>query len=208
MTGEKYVIKSFAGIKNGKILLNGIMLHESGQLNFDEMMDEVYRKLNLAYPKFHKMDQLSKLGFMTSEFLLRDQKLTDEYEADKIGIVLSNKSSSLDTDLKYQSMLDKGVASPAVFVYTLPNILIGELCIRNKIKGESIFFISDRYNINQQVDYMLLLLNTGVIGACIAGWVEFIQGKYESFLYLVTKGDDQSGEEFSPVSVKKMFNQI
>ena len=208
MTGEKHVIKSFAGIKKGRILLNGSILYESIQNNFDEMMDDVYRKINLAYPKFHKMDQLSKLGFMTSEFLLRDQNLTNKYEADKIGIVLSNKSSSLDTDLKYHSMLSKGIASPAVFVYTLPNILIGELCIRNKIKGESIFFISDRYNIKQQVDYIRLLLNAGVLEACIAGWVEFFQGRYESFLYLVTKEDDNNADEYSKESVEKLFNQI
>ncbi len=34
-----------------------------------------------------------------------------------------------------------------LFVYTLPNILIGEICIKFKIQGESNFFVS------QFVDY-------------------------------------------------------
>ncbi len=208
MSVEKYVIKSFAAIKKGRVLLNGKLVHESAQDNFEDFMDDVYRRNNLAYPKFHKMDHLSKLGFITSEYLLKDQKLTDKYASDKVGIVLANKSSSLDTDLKYSAMLKNGIASPAVFVYTLPNILIGEICIRNKIKGESIFFISDSYKINDQVDYIKLLFRIGVIESCIAGWVEFIRDRYESFLYLVTNDDDYKGVEFSKESVTKLFNQI
>lgn len=208
MSGDKYVIESFAAIKKGRILSNGKLVHDSPEEKFEELMDSVYRLNNLSYPKFHKMDHLSKLGFMTSEFLLKDYNLTDSYSSDKIGVVLANKSSSLDTDLKYNAMLRNGIASPAVFVYTLPNILIGEICIRNKIKGESVFFISDHYKMKEQIDYIKLLFATEVIDACISGWVEFIRGNYESFLYLVTRKDDQQGEEFSNESLTKLYNLI
>ncbi len=201
-------IRSFATVKNGRILLNGELITETKESSFDEWMVEVYRSINLSYPKFHKMDHLSKLGFITAEFLLRDQKLTDEFEADKIGVVLSNRSSSLDTDLRYNSMLEKGVASPAVFVYTLPNILIGEMCIRNKFKGESIFFVSDKYNISQQVSYIKLMLESGVADACIGGWVELMNDSYESFLYLVTKEKSVTTNTFNEASILKLYNQI
>ena len=207
MTKKKFVVRSFASIKNEKIQLNDELVFESKDVSFDHLMDDVYRKTEMAYPKFHKMDQLSKLGFMTSEFLLKNQEI-DKFDSDKIGIVLSNKSSSLDTDMRYHGMLQKGIASPAVFVYTLPNILIGELCIRNKIKGESIFFVSEKYNIKEQVAYVKMCLEKGIIDACIGGWVELMKDSYESFLYLVTSDESGIAEEFTEDTVTQMFNKI
>ncbi len=203
---KKYGIRRIAGIRNGCLSENDRIILQGNNSSFDDFADEAYRTLGIAYPKFHKMDALSKLGFITSEALLHDIRLHEKAGADKIGLVLSNKSSSLDTDMKYYSMLEKGIASPAVFVYTLPNILIGEICIRNKIKGESVFFISDYYNINQQVEYIRMLLQTGVVEVCIGGWVELFGNSYDSFLYLVTKEDADCLGEFSEQTLSKMYH--
>ena len=56
--------------------------------------------------------------------------------------MICNADASLDTDIKYLATT-KELPSPSVFVYTLPNIMIGEICIRNHFKGESFFFISE-----------------------------------------------------------------
>lgn len=206
--GEKLFVSGFVGINNAGIVQDGELLLKWNGNSFEERMDEAYKTFALNYPKFHKMDNLSKLGFLTAECLLKNQELDKKFNADKIAIVLSNKSSSLDTDLKYQKMLEKGIASPAVFVYTLPNILIGEICIRYKFKGESIFLISDTFNAKQQIDYVRMLFNNGIADACIAGWVELLNGVYESFIYLVTKEDSKSKEEFTEERILKMYNQI
>ncbi len=66
---------------------------------------------------------------------------------DETGIILSNANGSLDVDLKYAKTMQAG-ASPALFVYTLPNIVIGEISIRHKIKGENAFFVFKDFNGN------------------------------------------------------------
>ena len=90
--------------------------------------------------KFYKMDNLCKLGYVAAEYLLKDTN----YHPKEIGIILANASSSLDTDCKHQAIISKEgdkAASPAVFVYTLPNVVLGEICIRHKIQGENTFFV-------------------------------------------------------------------
>lgn len=208
MMSGQFCISAFAGINNERIIRNGGIISDVNATSFDGLMDAAYGSMSLAYPKFHKMDSLSKLGFMTSEYLLMNNSSLETIDKTKVGLVISNKSSSLDTDLKYHNMLMKGIASPAVFVYTLPNILIGEICIRNKFKGESVFFITDTYNISNQVSYINLLLNSGILEACIGGWVELMKDSYKSFLYLVTKGDSGPEKEFKEDNLLKMFNQI
>ncbi|HEY2583975.1 MAG TPA: hypothetical protein VGI43_19355, partial [Mucilaginibacter sp.] len=103
------------------------------------------------------MDNLSKLGWLASEILLKDNFNPDKYKPEEIGIVLTNANSSLDDDRKYYDSV-KDVPSPSLFVYTLPNIVIGEICIRNNFKGEHAFFVMDSFNgdfIMQQVNYLI-----------------------------------------------------
>ena len=181
------VVKNYSKITHNTVSLNGEKVF-SGQGLFDEFSEAVYRHFKISYPKFFKMDNLSKLGFLASELVLNEEsKPQDPY---KHGMIFSNKSSSLDTDVKYNRMMKKGIANPAVFVYSLPNIVIGEISIRNGFKGESTFFISDQYDIPFQVNYVNSLLNNGVLDYCLCGWVELMKENYEAFLYLATtKGD-------------------
>ena len=58
-------------------------------------------------------------------------------------------SNSLDSDLKHQSGIENNAVSPAVFVYTLPNIVIGEISIKYKWKSEGVFFI------DEEIDYLV-----------------------------------------------------
>ncbi|MBP6335436.1 MAG: 3-oxoacyl-ACP synthase [Bacteroidia bacterium] len=204
----KFGIRKFAGIRDGVFFENENRISEQGSLSFDEWMDQIYKTSIIAYPKFHKMDRLSKLGFATSEVLLKDLSIHKGVDPDKIAVVLANKSSSLDTDIHYQNLLKKGVSSPAVFVYTLPNILIGEICIRNKIKGESVFFISDSYNITQQFNYINIILKDQIADTCIGGWVEMLGDRFESFLYLVTKEDKDCISAFSEENLTNSYNKI
>jgi hypothetical protein len=71
------------------------------------------------------MDRLSKLGFLAAEVLLKEIKLVPKYRPEQIAVVISNSNASLDTDLKYFEST-KTIASPALFVYTLSNIVAGK----------------------------------------------------------------------------------
>jgi len=152
-----------------------------------EHLLSLYRSLGLDYPRFYKMDQLSKLGWLASEVLLKDNAILPTMQPEEIGIVLTNANSSLDTDIKYLDTV-ADIASPAVFVYTLPNIMIGEISIRNKFKGENAFFIFDRFDADFLELYVSQLLDTGVVKACICGWVDVLAEDYKACLFLAARG--------------------
>ena len=104
------------------------------------LLTEVYKRYIGDYPKYYKMDVLCRLGFVASELLLRR---CDERE-DETAIILFNHSSSIQADKNYQTSIadpDNYFPSPSAFVYTLPNIVTGEIAIRHHIQGETSFYI-------------------------------------------------------------------
>jgi hypothetical protein len=108
---------------------------------------------------------------------------------------LANKSSSLDTDVKYQeSISDKEnyYPSPAVFVYTLPNICLGEISIRHQLKSENSFFIFDAFNTEFMSNYSNILLNTNKADMVLCGWVEFFNDNYKAFLCTISTQKTQN----------------
>ncbi len=139
--GECFSVKitpSYAAV-NGKRM----ELAESGSA----LLVEIYRAMGINYPKFYKMDLLSKLGFIACELLLEGN--ADRASLEECKVILFNKSASLCTDRAYQQTIsdaDNYYPSPSVFVYTLPNIVTGEIAIRNKIYGETSFYVLDGWN--------------------------------------------------------------
>ncbi len=150
------------------------------------------------------MDSLSKLGWLTSEILLKDSFDKEQYKPEDIGIILSNKNSSLDTDKKYLASV-RDIPSPALFVYTLPNIATGEICIRNNFKGEDAFFIFDKFDAGFIADYVSGLLNNNKLQACICGWVELLENEYKSAFFLVEKVKNKDAVPFTAANMDKLF---
>jgi hypothetical protein len=176
-------------------------------VNFATFIKALFKKEAISYPKFYKMDNLSKLGFLSAEMLLKDTSFFDRYKKEEIGIIIMNSSSSLDTDHNYNEMIiDKSnyFPSPSVFVYTLPNILIGEICIRHKIKGENAFYISEHFEPAIVLELVNLLLGKDRAQACLCGWVEILEDKFESVLFLVEKV--KTIKEYNLESESPLFN--
>lgn len=113
------------------------------KINIINYLSEIYNHFQIQYPKFFKMDKLCKAGFLAGELLLQNYDFDRENGKSDWGIILCNESSSDDNDQHYWQTIDKEnyYPSPSVFVYTLPNIVTGEIAIRHKIQGESSFFI-------------------------------------------------------------------
>ncbi len=205
-------ITSSCIIRFNKVFINDkIDYIKDNYAGFPDFVRSVYRNYKINYPKFFKMDNLSKLGFITSELLLKQENLLSKYKNDEIGIIISNSGSSIDTDIKYYNTIkDKSnyFPSPSVFVYTLPNIMIGEICIRNKIMGESTFFISEKFNPDFLFNYINILFKTSKIKSCISGWVEYEENKYESLLFLVEKENKKNigrNINFEPENICKIY---
>ncbi len=134
------------------------------------------------------MDNLSKLAFLAADVLLKNENLNEA--ENNIALVFSNKASSLDTDRKHQATIENDAEyfpSPAVFVYTLPNICLGEISIKHRLFSENSFFIFDRFNAEHLKLYANSLLQSGKAEKTLCGWVDLDENYYDAFLYLVEK---------------------
>src|SRR5579871_2576029 len=141
-------IISYCHIRNKEIWKDGERVFSFRHGSLDEFLQAAFDHLQPGYPKFYKMDRLCQFGFLASEVLISSIQLPET-----TALVLSNASSSLDTDSRFWETV-KSQASPSLFVYTLPNIVIGEISIRHKLKGESVFFISPQFDPQLNVGYV------------------------------------------------------
>jgi hypothetical protein len=179
---ERYIVSSCL-ITANRVYQNGKVIFESPG-TAEAFLDSLYAHFEIAYPKFHKMDSLCKLGFLAAEILLKDRAPENKLSETGTGLVLSNANASLDVDLKYSKTIQAG-ASPALFVYTLPNIVIGEISIRHRFKGENAFFVFKQFDGNFMTEYVNGLFENNLIKSCICGWVDILQEEYRAMLYLI-----------------------
>lgn len=173
-------------IEKSTINRNGQTVFLSGEADFAPFIREAWKNSGGNNMKFYKMDDLCKLGYVAADYLLEDKKFAPE----ETGILLSNAASSLQTDIRHQELIDQGgdeAASPAVFVYTLPNVVSGEICIRHKIQGENTFFISRSYPAARIEEYARTVMAKGNLKACITGWCELEGSHYKAEFKLIEK---------------------
>ena len=203
MSIEKYITSSCV-ISGHVVYKNEKTVFANKEAGLNDFLVSIYHHFEIKYPKFYKMDNLSKLGWLATEILLKDSFNATAYEPEAVGIVLSNASSSLDTDIKYYETA-KDIASPALFVYTLPNIVIGEISIRHHFKGENAFFISDEFDAGFIEQYVSNLLNNNILQSCICGWVELLDDEYKTVLFLVEKDKAAKGSLFTKENLNKIY---
>jgi hypothetical protein len=200
---NNYIISSCCIVNNKVLKDNDVVFTSDASLPADFLLS-VYQNFQLSYPKFYKMDVLSKLGWLASEVLLMDSFNKKAYNPAEVGIVLTNANSSLDSDLRYmKSVAD--IASPALFVYTLPNIMIAEISIRNNFKGEGAFFIFEKFDAAFMETYVSNLFVNNNIKCCICGWVDVLGDDYKAMLFLVEKEQRENALLFSKNNMDSIF---
>lgn len=115
-----------------------------------DMLKALYRTHVGDYPKFYKMDPLCRLGFLASELLLQAEAETEGLprftEREDRAVVLVGRSASVCADRAYQETIrsaEEFFPSPAAFIYTLPNIVTGEIAMRNHYHGETTYLLQE-----------------------------------------------------------------
>ena len=211
------LITRYSAINPPVLLVNGSIVYDEKAEGPADFLKSAYRSLNIQYPKFFKMDNLCKLAFLSAEILLKDADLLTKYPSEEIGLILLNSSSSLETDEKHQeSISDRGnyFPSPSVFVYTLPNIMTGEIAIRHKIKGENGVFISEKPDPKLIFNLVDELFAKNRVSCCITGWVEAYYERLSSYLMLVeneekakTVSQPQEFIIFDPSNLERLFKE-
>ena len=179
-------------ISSGKVLVNGRALeHES---TGNAMLAEIYRNHIADWPKFFKMDTLSKVGFVATELLLKERKEaklgSEEYSSAR-AIMLFGTTASLCADRNYQATIQDAAnyyPSPALFVYTLPNIVTGEIAIRNHYRGETQFLVVDGFDARQMAFHVQCAMQDSVTESVLVGWVDSTANDdFECFMTLVSR---------------------
>ena len=146
-----------------------------------DLLTALYRQYVGDYPKFYKMDGLSRLGFMASELLLQAEDNDVAAEGDNRAVVLFNHSSSVSADRAYLDTIadpNNCFPSPSVFVYTLPNIVTGEIAIRHHYHGETSFYILPRRDEALMVSILRATFVDTAIRSAVCGWLDYVDDQH------------------------------
>jgi 3-oxoacyl-[acyl-carrier-protein] synthase-1 len=160
-------------------------------------MTDFYRTLQVDYPKFFKMDGLSKLGFLAAEKIFENEPNRFE-PCEDMAVVCFNRSSSLDIDMQYQATIQDNenyFPSPSLFAYTLPNIVTGEIAIRNSFHGETSFYITEKFDAKIIFHTANNIFLNKITNFTLCAWIERFEEKFEVKMFLITK--EKTDIEFS-----------
>lgn len=158
------------------------------------LLTALYKQIMGNYPKYYKMDGLCRLGFIASELLLKAERDEGSFTEDinkTRAIVFFNRSSSIASDKKYLASIvekDNYFPSPSVFVYTLPNIVTGEIAIRNDYHGETSFYILPHKNEFLMQDIIETTFMDEQTTSVLTGWLDYEDSEhFEADLYIAYK---------------------
>ena len=168
---------------DNQVRLNGQLLFQFvGETSLDTCV-EFYKNAAFNYLKFFKMDLLSKAAFLSAQMVIPKEI---EENKSKIATFLSSKSGCIDVDKKFEDSIND-IASPALFVYTLPNIMLGEICIVNGFKGEQMCTLSEDADSDWFEFYIGDLIRRRDTEAALCGHIEATEAGINSTMIWVSK---------------------
>ena len=190
-------MRKWIGIKSGALLRSGVKSTDY-QSTGAKLLSDIYHAEVGDWPKFFKMDGLSKLGFLCSELLLREDgeaRLGEgEYREDR-AVLLFGRTSSLSADMNYQQTIDDPqnyFPSPALFVYTLPNIVTGEISIRNHYRGETTFYVLENQDAEQMASVIADAFQDEGTSSVLFGWLDCVSADdFEGFTAIARRGETE-----------------
>ena len=202
----------FVALNQGYVSVNGRELEHEAAGN--ALLTELYRNHIADWPKYFKMDTLSKAGFVASELLLKElgeRRLEGEEFTQTRAIVLFGSTASLCADRNYQETIqnrDNYYPSPALFVYTLPNIVTGEIAIRNHWRGESSFYVLEAPEADQMTFHLACAFQDQVTESILAGWVDSNMNDDFQALMTIIRKEDVSDTEWLASELNKMIDNL
>ena len=175
-------------ISKPHVILDSIIIRKNHEIENREILRNIYKEESNTYPKFYKMDALSQLAFAGAS-ILDNRGIFRAWNKERVGLLFINSWGSLESDMHHQKLIDtKNTApSPSVFVYTLPNILIGELCIYFGWNGENLFMIDNKFDRSEWLDMAQSWIENNAVDHVIGGWVEYYQNEMALQLIILDK---------------------
>ena len=167
-----------------------------------DLLTSLYKQYVDDYPKYYKMDGLCRLGFIAAELLVKQENSSLLSPPSSLlsphsslprnrAVILFNHSSSIAVDRRYfDTIADKNdyFPSPSAFVYTLPNIVTGEIAIRHHYQGETSFYITDCHDSRREWQILCASMADPVTNSAIAGWIDYVDDHhFEADMYIVER---------------------
>lgn len=198
-------IMRWVRIKPDSLSVNGCPKDVEGQ--GAKLLVSAYKKYADDYPKFFKMDTLCRLGFVASELLLAGIRKSLA-GTENCAVSLFNVHGSFCNDCHYESTIsDKAdyYPSPSVFVYTLPNIVTGEICIRNKLYGESSFYVLEKLDWQTIAETVRETFQDEQTTSALCGWTEVkSDDDYDALLMWVKETNETDCMDFKEENIKNL----
>lgn len=134
-----------------------------------EFFDEPLRR-------YGRFDSYTKLGFAGAGLALKDCGFSVTGLKYSAGIVVSTLCGSFDNDLEYyRTTLEDGgqLASPNLFSYTLPGIVLGECAVNYNLSGPALCVGADAASPGiEALKLACLMLESGQADIMLAGYLE------------------------------------
>jgi len=137
------------------------------------LITEIFKKYLADGSRFFKMDLYSRLAYAGTSLLAKDA-LEDADPEDRALFIFTQNGSVL-ADRKHLSTFsnpEEFFPSPAIFINTLPNVVLGEIAVKNSIKGETTLVLlphRDEAAMNRIIEATVSATRPSVM---LCGWVD------------------------------------
>jgi len=167
------------------------------------LLVNLYRRVIGDYPKFFKMDTPCRAALLATELLVtgEDRSVPREDRA----VLLFSRSGPLDNDRHFQESItpDGWFPSPSLFVYTLANIMTGEIAIRNRWKGDTSAFVLSGFDAGTFVTTVRACFADKDTRSAVCGWVECPdEDRFDVLLLLV----DRAEGDFEKENIQSLYD--
>jgi 3-oxoacyl-[acyl-carrier-protein] synthase II len=160
-------------------------------------VESIYAQPPVRYRRF---DDYSRIGCAAIALALIDAGLDRAESPRPIGIIAATRYGCFDTDMAYYATAieDQGIfASPNLFSFTLPGIVLGEAAIHFRLTGPTITVgdIVERRGCTA-LGVAGDLLSSGTCQTLVTGWLDAADRRL-----IVNSADDDEGEPQGAVFV-------
>jgi len=120
--------------------------------------------------RFARMDYMSRLGLMAVELLEAGLDALPVRTRDRLGVCVETRAGSLSTDVRFLQ-----TPRASLFAYTLPSTLIGEICIRYRLRGPVLCLMAPTRLGFASLDEACCWLDEGEADACLCLGCEAVE---------------------------------
>jgi len=193
------LIRSFCRITNHSVVLDrercpGLEKLMMGN-QVDEDLDRIFSSLKVDFPTYEKMDDYSKLGFITAELLMKKNGYDVSVSKPDMGLFIYSRSGCLGADYNLVRVMEGHGTDDQAYKRAIPNAICSDIAFRHKIEGEMGIFLSDGFIYEHFFRTCFGTLETEPsLNTLLAGYVECYGGYASSLLCLLTRS-----HEFPPM---------